>query len=56
MRVALEFHHLDPSQKSYSLSLRGITRALSELRHEAAKCVLLCANCHAEVGVGFSTV
>jgi hypothetical protein len=29
--------------------VRGITRSLARLRAEAAKCVLLCANCHAEV-------
>ena len=31
---------------------RGITRSLAKLREEAAKCVLLCANCHAELEVG----
>jgi hypothetical protein len=54
--AALEFHHLDPDQKSFALSLRGVTRSLDALRAEAAKCALLCANCHAEVEVGFSTV
>ncbi len=54
--AALEFHHLDPEQKSFELSLRGVTRSLDSLRAEAAKCVLLCANCHAEVEVGFSKV
>jgi hypothetical protein len=54
--AALEFHHLDPSQKAFALSRRGVTRAVAELRKEAAKCALLCANCHAEVEVGHSTV
>lgn len=49
---ALQFHHLDPAKKSFSLSLRGCTRSISELRAEAAKCQLLCANCHAEVENG----
>jgi hypothetical protein len=52
--AALEFHHLDPSEKSFPLSRQGITRAMAELREEALKCVLLCANCHAEVEVGFT--
>lgn len=52
--AALEFHHLDPSQKEFSLSLRGITRALAKLRAEASKCVLLCSTCHAEVEAGFT--
>jgi hypothetical protein len=51
--AALEFHHLDPSKKSFSLSLRGVTKSIERIRQEAAKCVLLCANCHAEVEVGF---
>jgi transposase len=50
--AALEFHHLDPSQKSFSLSIRGVTRSIDRLRAEARKCVLLCANCHARVEVG----
>jgi hypothetical protein len=54
--AALQFHHLDPATKRFGLSNRGLGRALAELRAEAAKCVLLCANCHAEVEVGFRTV
>jgi transposase len=53
---ALQFHHLDPSLKSFSLSRRGCTRAFGELQAEAAKCVLLCANCHAEVENGVATI
>ena len=49
---ALHFHHLDPATKSFSIGSRGLTRSLDSLRHEAAKCALLCANCHAEVGAG----
>ena len=52
--VALQFHHLDPSTKSFGLGVRGITRSLARLREEASKCVLLCANCHAEVEAGIS--
>lgn len=55
-QAALEFHHLDRTTKSFALSRRGITRSIKELREEAAKCVLLCANCHAEVEVGYSRV
>lgn len=46
---ALQFHHLDPRQKTFGLGQRGIARSLERARDEAAKCVLLCANCHAEV-------
>lgn len=50
--AALQFHHLDPAAKSFALSHRGLARALADVRAEAAKCVLLCANCHAEVEAG----
>jgi hypothetical protein len=53
---ALQFHHLDPNEKSFGLSARGITRSLEQLRVEAAKCVLLCANCHSEVEGGHAEV
>jgi transposase len=53
---ALQFHHLDPSQKRFGLALGGLTRALAEVRQEARKCVLLCGNCHAEVEAGLVKV
>jgi len=49
---ALQFHHRDPSEKRFALAGEGVTRALNAARVEAAKCVLLCANCHAEVEAG----
>lgn len=50
--AALEFHHLDRTQKRMTVSARGVAYALKTLREEAAKCVLLCANCHVEVENG----
>jgi transposase-like protein len=50
--AALEFHHVDPAEKSFALSYRGVARSLAKARAEASKCVLLCANCHAEVEAG----
>lgn len=50
--AALQFHHVDPTTKRFHLAFGGVTRAIEEMREEAAKCVLLCANCHAEVEVG----
>jgi transposase len=49
---ALHFHHVDPAAKSFSLGYTGVTRSLAKARAEAAKCVLLCARCHAEVELG----
>src|SRR5437016_3667858 len=55
-QAALEFHHLDPSEKGFTLSRGGVTRSIEELRDEARKCVLLCSNCHAEVEIGARTL
>ena len=51
-RAALQFHHVDPASKAFHLSHEGATRSMAAARAEAAKCVLLCANCHAEVEAG----
>jgi hypothetical protein len=53
---ALQFHHLDPATKRYALASRGVARSLRDARSEAAKCALLCANCHAEVEAGVAQV
>jgi transposase-like protein len=53
---ALQFHHLDPAEKSFALSVQGVARSLEKARAEAAKCVLMCANCHAEVEGGVATI
>lgn len=54
--AALQFHHLDPGAKVFSISHRGVTRSIAAARAEAAKCILLCANCHAEVEAGVATM
>jgi DNA-binding transcriptional ArsR family regulator len=54
--AALEFHHLNPKEKRFSISHGGLTRSLADLRQEAKKCILLCANCHAEVEAGVTQV
>lgn len=54
--TALEFHHRVPAEKSFSLSHPGVGRSLEKARAEAGKCVLLCANCHAEVEAGAITL
>jgi transposase len=53
---ALQFHHVDPATKSFALSVQGVARSLEKARVEAAKCVLICANCHAEVEAGIATI
>jgi DNA-binding transcriptional ArsR family regulator len=49
---ALQFHHREGTAKVFGVSERGLTRSLAAVRAEAAKCVLLCANCHSEVEGG----
>ena len=42
---ALCFHHSDPSTKSISqLARKGLPKVMEEIK----KCIVLCANCHAE--------
>ncbi len=54
--AALQFHHLDPATKRFGLGSRGLARAIEVLREEAARCALLCANCHAEVEAGLRRI
>ena len=44
--ASLQFHHVDPTQKKYSLYSKNLLRA--DRYEEAKKCILLCANCHIE--------
>lgn len=48
--AALEFHHIDSSQKEFSLDSRKLSNSKWEsLVKEVNKCKLLCANCHREI-------
>jgi hypothetical protein len=53
---ALHFHHVDPSRKAFAIARKGHTRSLDRAREEAKKCVLVCANCHAEIEGGVATL
>ena len=44
---ALEFHHLDPSQKDFTISNDHFR--LDEAVAESKKCILICSNCHKEL-------
>lgn len=44
---ALDFHHLDPTQKDFGIS-KTLTKSFATLCEETDKCILLCSNCHAE--------
>jgi hypothetical protein len=45
---ALNFHHLDPKEKDFHISDNGNLRNWEAIEAELNKCILLCANCHAE--------
>jgi hypothetical protein len=44
--ACLDFHHIDPSRKKFSVSTRRDRPSLAQLQEEIAKCRVLCANCH----------
>ena len=47
---ALEFHHVDSREKEFTLSKVNLSEnfSMENLRKEASKCMILCANCHRE--------
>lgn len=46
--AAMDFHHLDPLAKDFSVSDKGACRSWEKIKAELDKCVLLSRNCHAE--------
>jgi hypothetical protein len=51
--IVLEFHHVDPSKKSFGFDVAAHRRiGNKKIDAEIAKCVVLCANCHAKLHHG----
>jgi hypothetical protein len=47
---SLTFHHKEPSKKEYRLDIRTLSgMSIERITSEAAKCALLCHNCHNEL-------
>ena len=46
--IALEFHHLDPTQKDFNIG-NGNVVAFEKAKEEVDKCILVCSNCHREI-------
>lgn len=44
--VALDFDHINPSDKSFNVSHRICNSTIKKLFQEIRKCQVLCANCH----------
>lgn len=45
---ALHFHHMDGDEKEFNLS-DSLGRSWKVIEEELDKCLLVCANCHAEI-------
>jgi predicted HNH restriction endonuclease len=48
----LDFHHINPSSKSFGISSGGFSRSWENIEAEIKKCILVCANCHRELENG----
>lgn len=46
--AALQFHHKDPTKKDFGIAQHKNVKINNKIRNELDKCLLLCANCHAE--------
>jgi hypothetical protein len=52
-RKVLDFHHVDPAKKLFSLHVRNMTNlSWTRIFAEMQKCALLCCRCHREFEVG----
>lgn len=49
--TALQFHHVDPTQKSFIIG-GAHCRSWKKIKEELKKCILVCANCHHEIEHG----
>jgi hypothetical protein len=48
--AALVFHHTGNSEKDFKLDMRSLSnRKIEPVLKEIEKCILVCANCHAEL-------
>ena len=54
---ALDFHHLNPKEKDFSISDRNLpTSDWPRIKNELDKCILVCANCHREIHDGLYSI
>jgi len=49
---ALEFHHVNPDEKTFLLNETHMTKGYKTILSELEKCILLCSNCHKEIHEG----
>lgn len=49
----LDFHHNNPAEKEFILGIaNSCTKSMESLEREAAKCTVLCSNCHRKFHAG----
>lgn len=51
-----DFHHIDPTQKSFSVGDKTSTIKWLLIQEELKKCVMLCSNCHRLLHAGVITL
>lgn len=44
--ICLDFHHLDPKEKEFTIGSQPEGKLLEEIEIEVKKCILLCSHCH----------
>lgn len=47
--ASLDFHHVNPEDKKFPLTLSDMNRSGKSIVEELIKCILLCKNCHAKL-------
>ena len=52
---ALDFHHLDPTKKDFTIAKIRHTGFTEKVKKELDKCILVCSNCHREIHGGISS-
>lgn len=52
---ALEFHHIDPSEKTFTIASKGRNN-FEHMKEESKKCALVCSNCHQEIEDGITVL
>jgi predicted transcriptional regulator len=51
---ALDFHHLNPDNKEFSLGTLKFISLNDKVKKELDKCILVCSNCHREIHGGIT--
>lgn len=54
-KACLDFHHLNPMEKDFNVRQK-LTMSIDRLLAEAAKCIVVCANCHRKIHAGLLTL